>query len=908
MDSVTLFFQLVFATVLDAISFSSSELSVKTRFGVLYAELDGKKWVISAEGADGSFRQISYHGQRSRMASLIEALESDNDGRAIKIAESLLNYQMQQVTVDIWQFIQLGSRVKFLKSVKAWRRESFLGADDKICVVLKEANDASIADAVSYIETLEDFDASDSSLEVDHQKFQKGTEMESAVKAIADNYQGFEFLGGNPDNGVLLLTKSTTPATNAGAQKLAKIKLSGGIKAFNHSIKFKLVEFPKSFDGLYAIVSSTTCREFADANALVGKIFQSRVYSDGKYAIKGLMVEAGVTTKVNKLFIDNGYDNILDINEYAKTFGLNANVGDFVDVCEFMVLTTDANAGNRDVNVSWQMVNRAPKAVRPELLSFMKSSIQEMKDEAKANPISFIPDFGSGRIIKDLKNPIHSDKMNYNTDAAKELRYRVNRFFKKGPQVKGAYLINLPGNVADDECLISSKAAKKMGLAKGDRINVAVYPALLPTTANSSAFIFSKKIVGFLDCGAIVLSERSNAAALRDFDGDYLVCFAPKKVGVEFPVQDYTIFSAKTKEITPLVKKLNSTYSHDEACELFVNYGSSVGKIDNMVSTAAILLDLDEDQIIFLNKCIQADIESKKHAIEAGFGDSDLYNWMVTNCPDAFVEAISAKGNPYQKFQKHANIKLNYCLVQEECLTVEVSELVLIARSIKLSAIETISIEDFKRKADNIYRSLSSKFSDSTFNAIEKIADLLKEISIDRATSIDCKSSKIRSISRQIEKQVGQEQFYLISVGLLRSSKFSRGLFAPLVFAGSQNRKDVDSSKVNIVFTSKIADFSASTRSGSAVEFKKSSIGSIVRVWRSKAEPCVVAGAPVIAGGAVVEIVDGKAIIDGQTFNVNFDKSMTVVDGDQYLVTAVNAILGKDGAMLSTGLDLIVED
>lgn len=891
-------------------------ISVSTDRRELIIENASKKrkqvYVISE---DGSSRTIPTLGQKTRIASVIECVLNHEDGKACRIARSIMDYQMEGHSLSI--FVENNGKVKFLKDVQMYRRGGYLSVtQDKLALILKDTDN--LEETLETIDNMEDLSGEDQE-GIEHSKISEGTYYETIVEGVNRIMQAkfgtaFRYLGGNPDTALMIWSKTKRPVTNAGAQKLAKIKLSGGTKCANTTIRFRLVEFSETFDGVFAILSNTIATEFNLSNAINGKIYQTRAYSDGTYAIKGTMTTP-VTKKLE--FQLDGRSAVMDVNEYNKTFGKSAKVGEYIEISDFVILSTDSDCGVRETRLSWQFINRAPKLIHEELVAIVKTHLNNLKATAKSNPKSFLPDFGMFKLMKDItpilsyneKGEVTSD---YQGSAAKELEDQIKDTLSKGPKVSGSYLYNLPEDGLEfDQCLISKHTARKLGLKIGDRVNFAVYPALLPKNEYQSNFIFSKEVVGFISANAVCLSYEANQAALRDWDGDKLVIIS---IEVSVPEQSTDKYSAKltydakgNRIENDYTKLLYSNYSEMGAMECFTHYGSSVGRIDVRVETLAKVLDLDEEETMFLNICEQADIESKKHPVDTRYGFLPIKEFIKENAP----ELLDAKGI----FEKHPDITLrkstNWRTVDVKHCTAEVKELVKLAKTIKLGNIETQSPKEYRRKAKAIFLDIEENITQDTLELKKQIAKYIYELKGD----IDSKKAVVSHLSRQIRRQIGDGAFYNLSVALTIDDAAFGKIFWPLLFTDQNSRIDIDT-KTSHCTSGKmtVETVAVDTRINGAFSYEKVNETTTIRIWRSKDMPLVSDKSgkmlPVILPNTI-EIIKGQASLDGDTtnlININIAKSVPIIDGDKYTVTGVKFVESAKikGQIILTGLDLVI--
>jgi len=876
----------------DKIGINKKELWIQVGDRELIIEnLDRKSRKIYVLSALNGMREVQYDGQQTRVAELINAITNHEDGKARGIAISLMDFNMRNIPVDI--FIESNGKVKLLNTFSLYRRDSYITSKDKLVLLIKDGDN--VEEVLNKIRQLEDL-SSDDQKEVEHVAIQEGVYYQTIIMQVQSHIgDSWNFLGGNPDNGLLLFTKTKLPVTVAAAQKLAKIKLSGGIFCDKMPITFKAKTFDETFDGHFAIIANGIADEFNERNSIGGIVYQSRTYKNGEYAIKGTL-STPVTKKLEEKLGDE--TAIIDVNEYNKTFGKQIKEDQLVTIDNFCIVGTDAELGERSARLSYQLINRAPESVKSKLHAILKRAAEALKNEAKNNPTSFLPDFGIYKMMKSIK-PIQFEKMDYKKSATEELNDRIKELLSKGPKIDGMYLYNVASNgLAFDEVLISRNVAKKKGIKIGDRINLTVYPALL--SQNKSSFVFSKKVVGFLNGNTISMSHQANLVALRDYDGDKIIAFTVKDLPL-FPEQDSAIYSAILKGVeTIYTEMLKSKYSNEKAIEAFTHYGSSVGKIDVRIETLSKAIDLSVEQIAWLNKCEQADIESKKHATDTSLTFKALTSFIKSTAPQLLNSG---------KFVKHEDIAVRkakddgWKTCNTKKMTPEIADLVKIAKSIKLGQIETQTANAFRMKAARLFVDLGGKFTDDIMKLKNQVIDFIYGVGGD----IEYKKAMIYYAGRDILSQIGYGAFYLLVIALMVDDVRLKSIFFPMVFAGHDVLQDIDKVVVDVFANNKINNVYVETRSGDKLEFEKRE--NTVRIFRSKDNPCIVNDEPIVnVGDEIIYISQTQLrVVGGDIFSVNAGKSVGLISGNKYSITKVSTLTGKDGKTVISGLDIEVE-
>lgn len=893
-NSVPMVDKMITAIFGDAPRYSLGENEAYVKLGrksELIVTIQGSVYKIYAATPEGG-REIEPRGQATRLAALFDAIERKDDGSVYRIARSIMDWHMVEYAVKVFRKSELGSSAVFIKEVKVWRRHAYLTSNDVLCYILEYNEEVNIDIIISSLEHMEDM-GSDATEDVKHAKVRKTRAYKMLCKSIASQAADMHLrnagvtvspLGGSPDNGLLLLS-DTTPVYKKQAQKLAKVKLSGGILIDTSSIGFTLVDVPKKkFDGIFALISRDVSKELNMGNCINGIAYQVRAFCKDMYAMKGTM-SVPVTKRQYKML--GSYDAIMDVTTYNATYSKNAKVGDVVIIDDMLVLSTDSSCGTQKIHLGHSVLNRAPKNYRERLWSMIYDHVYSMEKAAKSSPESFLPGFGLFKLMKGVTPIVNTEKekpINYQESAEKELVDRKVSIKKKGINVNGMILYNLPEDGLNfDQCKISRFVAAEQNIKIGDRVTFLIYPALGAYSAEMSNFLFSKKVVGFQDGNTVSLSDEANDKALRDWDGDKLV------------LTTAFILGEQSKENYSAIDDANNTggdvlYTFDNAIEEYINLGSSVGRLDNKLESA---MKYAEDNgiwidITFLNRCLQASIEGKKHTIFAIYSEKAMDAYLLEVLPGMFKK--NDKGDDV--IVMCPDIKWRKGQQYEGQLTSWTADLAVLLDDVKLSKIVTQTAEDYQNKAADLRSKLPQ--IDALTDVIKKVAAYIRSIPND---NMDLKNGLVSLFGKDVKRQVGPEAFYLISVELMANDSLLKGYYWPFVFTDSATRIDIDREKRNIISTP-----SEDIRVLLPNEVEKTNE---VHIWASRVDSATLADIKI---DDIFAFRGDFVTSNNIEFNVDFKKSSRNVKGVKtFKVKGISDVIGTKGQVLETSRRLSIE-
>lgn len=870
-------FDVIFNVSSEKFGETETEFFSKIGARTLVIEKEGMK--LFALSADGS-RNIPYIGQATRTAQLIKAIEEKDEKIVRSITLSILDQQMEKVSIMVFRKIDIFC--EFVTELSTFRRSSFLQAGrDQLAYILSEGED--INNVLASVEYLEDIPLEDRDICFRPAAIKDTDTWISILETITEEVKSnkgseLEFLGGSPDNGLLLFSSTKKPASVGAAQKLAKIMMAGGVVCNNLSIEFTLTKFPKEVDGVFSIISDEISRSFNEYNAIKGSVYQTRMFKDGLFAIKGTMT----TPKTRMLGkIINNEKAVLDVNEYNKTFGLSMKAGDKVSINDVLIMSTDADCGIRPIRLSNQILSRVPEDYRSGLLDIAMEEIARMAVSAETDPKRFLPKFGIYSTMRDI-TPIEFKNVDYQKSAEKELRYKIRTIVRKGIQVDGAYLYHLPEEgLSFNECLISRRYADRYNIKIGDSLGFFVYPALLAENNKNSNFIFSKKVAGFLEVDAVSLSYEAAKAAQRDWDGDKIVVTHIFNLG-EQSNADYSITLAGNRD--PLLAEQYSEYG---AIRAFVKLGSSIGIIDWWIETATKMYsNLNHN---FLNNCLQADIFSKKHQVIDGYGVKDLKKYLQENAPAMWAgnKVVQHEDIIARKTAKDVNFDVDSIDISN--MSLQASIVTMALQGISLGKIKTQTQDEFRSKARRLLKPFQSK--------VLSMRDMKSAIvsysrSFTQDINIDTKKAAFSNLGRELKMSIGDESFTMLLMYLLISEDEFSSVFFPLVMGDRSTLQLIDSSK-HLMF---------------AGEVKTTTIANTFKAWRPRLvneDGSIDDRTPSITiaefkAGDKITVKNGKIVMQNPA-NING----ICADG-VYTIKSCTPAYSQGGVLLKTGVTISI--
>lgn len=907
-------------------------------------------------------RNVPYSGQMSRVDSLIQAIEGHFPlPKIIELAKSIAYWQMDELEVTIMKPKANGT-AQFVSKSKIWRRSSFLTKNDKLVYIIdKDKSSASIEEILNAVDSLDDLTRGEfKDFKVKFFSLSEANQMlvESIASQVRDLFgKRYQLLGGSAPNGLMLFSKDGHPKTTNQAQKIAKIRMSGGIK-IRVPIEATLIDM-SHLDGVSVRLSDADAKRLAEAAQLtsVPVWFQIRAYLIDRYAIKGT-AQTILTSYTGE--VGSSAVTYCDLETYNKSYGLNHKAGDKVTISEWSILKTDIEFSMQTIYLSWQLIFRSPDALKKELMTMVLGHIQSVIDEYKSNPQLQLPEFGMFKKMRKLRNPLSSfggktskteidiselesdlerleallsaseseddsiKMLDYEKSAKKELLSIIKMIIKKGIEIEGHQAGLIPAKVAYDECLVGSKIAKSLGLKAGDRLTIIRYPILEGDGKNSPS-VFSKEIKGIIPGAVLGLSLEATLEAMGDFDGDTpLVTNAfiapPQSRGIDY-----------SKSKGESLAFLKSKYNEKDAIKAFLLTGSNVGIMDQLYETVSKFIELPNTVVQYLMNGIQASIFKMKHSVLKQYAYEYIVNVILPNLypqkkyPQLWEEVKDANGdikkdssgNIKYRVRKHDDILIRKeshmsddtlsfdAFVKEikkyKNLTDEFKSVISETAEIKYRSIRTQDYEDFMFNARKIYLDLEPKMTDDLIKVRDAVIRALYSIQGD----IDVKNMKISRLASKIKTLIGEEAFYLLNVALFASNRF-KSIYLPFTFCDVETLQDIQNGKTRTILSDIKFTIDINVEEAEVTKEEVSAPkDAIIQIWRAAA----------VGGNSDIEIPDTTFVETVSTyevavhldsgkfkFNVNTDKSSVKIEpGMEFLVRSSSPV-GKTGFLLDVEL------
>lgn len=868
-------------------------------------------------------KHIPTKGQQGRVEKLIERLNNGEPwGMVVDAATSIADWEMDEIHIEIYR--QKSSQlVEHIKTMSMYRHSGFITSKEKICYIIDE--NASVENAISLIEESEFVE--DLKENVFFKKLnEKSTKtMKSMLDDIRNRYgKSYFLMGGSANSGLVLFSNRKELKVQVDQlQKLAKIILAGGVKT-TCPILVELKDLSE-LDGIAFILSDIDAARIAkDAMIPTSSWYQIRCFEEGKYAAKGVAVQRK-TNALNDAVDGNHIKSFMDVNTYNKTYGLNAKEGDVVEVSKWLILKSERDMnGSREINLSYQLISRLDSDTQKQLIDLAVARIASKISEAKNNPASQLNGFGFYGKMKqivplnsfgtfnqekadatdwmsfvDSQNAGTIKMLDYKKNAESEIFNFIKQTLNKGIKISGSESALVPVDCGFDECYVGRRLMKKLGINLGDRITIMRYP-IMPGNENGNPSAFSKKVIGKLDGNLLGLNLEATSYALGDFDGDSPLIttefIAKPQVKIDYSISKGT---RRTEFMKP--------YEDMLAIEAFLLTGSEVGVLDQTYETVTKTLKISNEMQYYIANCIQASIYKMKHNIVPKYGSKVLSDMLQKFMPQLF------DGN--KKLIKHDDIVLRKDIaVNSETtneikdkakklkkLTVPVKSILTEINKMKYVDIKTYDIKQFRSNALDLYVSLGDAMGDGFIKTVNDTITYLYSL---QNMSIDVKNYKMIHFAKNMKQAIGEQAFYALSVALCASERF-KSMYIPFMFSDVETLRDIQNHKANVI-TQNInvggLEITENTISKTAKVNK-------IRIFRSKDNPCIVDGCPVVNIGDTITSISQTQlrVIGGDVFNVNVEKSVGLISGNRYEVTKVSALIGKDGKTVISGLDIEVK-
>lgn len=676
----------------------------------LYAPAEGHKTVNLKDLTSCEVVKVPVKGQKARIAGLFEAVENRDWNQAKRLVRSLANYHAKLFALDVWQYEEdktvpyaqrrEGEGIKFVPhdALTEQRRHCYaVGIDHKL-VKLTGASEEDIEKALDALTT----DGAEGGT-VEGLSVREDAGMKTALEEqVLPHYaaQGFVLAGGSPDAGLMLFVRpEVLDGVNSAesAQRAAKIMLRGGVPLRGNdedTIAVELVDFESgefgTRDGIFMVIDNRVMAPLARKGGVApGFSYQGHYIDEGVSMMKGMVYSVGPNCSnpdLQKLLASSEIPAVVDINIYNKVIDDGSQVGDVVtiDPNKLWVMESDRTSRVKTVRLSAQVLERAGGELKPWLNGKMSAALDTFVEAVKAGEFGELlsPFTRVGKLARAGIPAFAADRDKYEAELARA----GAEYARKGARIKGAdarLFMNdhLSVDVTDGEQIPGASVPESWGLKVGDRFLVVAYPALNALDSDGrNTCIFVVEVEEVHAAPHIQLHGDVAGYALRDEDGDKLICILPEededgeleevpavgqariKLSTRLSDEEAAAAGATAARKREVFRADISTGSLAERSakvfDVYMRLGAQVGIVDNMVTSIQMYLGdrmhtintpTGESATIFTSKCIQASIEGMKHLVDDGYSMAALRAWLLEILPEAFEETDSG----YMKFKKH---------------------------------------------------------------------------------------------------------------------------------------------------------------------------------------------------------------------------------------------------------------
>jgi len=917
----------------------------------LYIELvknsDGELKFYRAYVEDGEhYRRISTKGQFMRIQRLLELIDNDGSERLIKrVAKSIAFFEMTPHKVLIYRR-KANGLAQFVGHSFVYRRDSFIRDElDSIVYFIDKSQTSSkimslIAKNPSDPENKNSYSIQDmEDITGNKVKWLSLTESDDmlVISMAIDFRSRFGkqryILGGKAESGLVVLSEDI-PVNNSQAQRLAKIKLSGGIK-ISVPVAATVSDF-SHIDGVAIRLSDGDAERLAEAANLAGvpNWYQIRAFEPGLYAMKGTaqkaitptleVIGSHITTFVNKA-------------DYEKAYGRKVNIGDQVVISEWLILKTDHDFRKKMIHLAFQLISRAPRELQKQLIALAVRKIKAEAKKLQKQPLKQLPNWGFFKKMRSLdyalssfgskskelpefktpeealeymfKNPDSVQEIDYSKSVSKNIFNIIKAIIDDGVEIWGhdAGLTN-DETLGYDECKVGRWIAEDIGLKIGDRITIIRYPILYGDEKRNPN-VFSKRIVRYIPGNTVALNNDAALQAGGDFDGDVAMLTTEFIAPPQIKGLDFTVSKGES------LAWMKEPYDEKRAVEAFLLTASAVGPADVMYENISKWVGLSVKVHKYFMDVLQGAIFKMKHVLIDIFNLKNVSRRLkIMFPPERYPQMWERKEDGRYVLRQHPDVELrkSQAFVNAETL----DELMLhinsvkegltpafraivetLVRNIRPIALPTMTPEEFRASAKELFIELEDKMTDD----LMKIKDAVINFIFNIEGELDQKNALIKKLAANIKAVIGTEAFYLLVLSMFADKRFGKNLFFAFMFADITSIRDIQRGNRNIIFTN--VDFTLDLSEEGAVakiEASKASEEVAVTIWRPRKE----GGNNIIIkdGEAAVEIKDGKAILEDSRFHINEDKSNPDIlenDGTYYII--------KHDKIGTSGYRLIVE-
>jgi len=507
---------------------------------------------------------------------------------------------------------------------------------------------------------------------------------------------GYTFVGGDPDSGILLFVRDPNIKLAKNGQKLAKAGMlrAGTRCTCGNPIRMVVKDF-SGRDGVFVIFKGRVLQNLLESNGLpFGKTVQGSIHIANKVVMKGIMAEA-VTPELRTLL--GSADGVLSREDYRSIFGIEAEEGEIVIINPediwVMEVDTVGSGSHQRLHLGGQLIRRSPKIFSKYLLqtshSLMAHLTRACTSQDKRDLYDYLPMWGDIVPLSDagMRPPLKSIWKKVK-NVNKVIGHEIAPIFTKAVKDtvrsianKGFTVDGYAGRLVFDSRRSTDTGHGVPGVGIpadwrkrdgskykiGDLLVSLNFPILPALDADGrSTCVFTVRVEA-IHVGAYFTINKNNATvAMRDEDGDkpFFMEVLPewieilKTMGQADINLSTKLSSSKADSVFTAELTGNVLSDSRKMLKIFLRLGGAdIGKVDNRVSTAMIngvdtkiATPTDEDWSIYVSKCIQFTIESKKHACDLRYALKALDEYLRLSCPTMWDEE--------SKYIKHPELSI----------------------------------------------------------------------------------------------------------------------------------------------------------------------------------------------------------------------------------------------------------
>lgn len=665
---------------------------------------------------DEGVRNLDTRGQWTRAARLMDLMmyPDDNRGTVLKVAHSIIQQNMVTLDIDVylnealknvpWHLRETeGNYITFMNRSATVRRDCAaisLGPDVRVIKIMDKNKLSPDQEEAVLLRAMEQMDDIHQIQELGGFAIKEDTNLRDEIieKIFPDLLDdGFQFIGGNPDAGLLVFMRNPNIKVAENGQKLAKLILRGGIHlsegdAFTATLATMEDDIEKDGyrDGVVGVVKRGIMSQWARRNGFFnGVVWQITMFKRDVVGAKGLLLSANKDMKESMDLLGSN-DAIIDTKTWNSMYGTELVDGDEVTVTPDMLwvmgVSGEKGARTRNLHISGQMIRRGPEAIK-KWLNFenkkaLASRIRAARSNDKTALLPYLPKFGQYAKISEagmkpmLQRPFYSEevKAQAEKDGIELPEFRVDPYLaqvlegdicrgnRNGYTVKGhvEYWVHDSSVEFDTGDQVPGIAVpESWGYKVGDRVVVVRYPVLpAKDVRDRSTGITVCNVVRVNKTEMVNVHPLTAKYMLGDEDGDQPIILSVPDHVPSFGLAHLTLTARKESSTKGKLFKApldGSIAENSEAClRVFMRLGTDVGIVDNRVSAIDLYLNYEpvtptgETSSVYMSVCDQYSIESKKHQVNDTYSFDNLNAWAREILPGAFDD----KG----KFKKHPEL------------------------------------------------------------------------------------------------------------------------------------------------------------------------------------------------------------------------------------------------------------